>query len=129
MILLDTHILLWMVFEPHKLLPGHQALLSQHEFGDGLIKISSVSFWEIAVKQSKKKLRLPISTKDLFVRCNSVRGIEVLHTGALDWIGAAELEWDHKDPVDRLLVSMSIRNGWKLLTVDQGIDDYLARIS
>jgi PIN domain nuclease of toxin-antitoxin system len=41
-----------------------------------------------------------------------------------DVITAAELDWQHEDPYDRLIVSIALRLGAPLVTKDQAIHDW-----
>jgi PIN domain nuclease of toxin-antitoxin system len=56
--LLDTHVLLWWLTEPHKLDKKAQHIIADI---DTNIFISSASFWEMAIKQSVGKLHFPIN--------------------------------------------------------------------
>ncbi|MCY4545319.1 MAG: hypothetical protein OXD39_08780 [Gemmatimonadetes bacterium] len=43
------------------------------------------------------------------------------------WIGNLELDWDHRDPVDRTIVATAKLNKCLLVTSDTTILDYYSR--
>jgi PIN domain nuclease of toxin-antitoxin system len=58
MILLDTHVWLWLLHDPDRLSTQAQAIINVEEPKNGLL-VSSISVLEIAVKSSIGKLSLP----------------------------------------------------------------------
>lgn len=59
MILLDTHIWLWLLHDPSRLSDAANRLIAAEEAQDGLL-VSTISVWEVAVKVSVGKLTLPL---------------------------------------------------------------------
>lgn len=59
MILLDTHVWLWLLHDPSNLSPAAQTLVEIEEPQNGLL-VSAISVWEVAVKSSLGKLSLPL---------------------------------------------------------------------
>ena len=59
MILLDTHVWLWLLHNPSQLSEKAQAAISIEEDRDGLL-VSAISVWEVAVKASLGKLDIPL---------------------------------------------------------------------
>jgi len=62
MILIDTHIWLWLLHNPSQLSEKAQAAINNPEHQDSLL-VSAISVWEIAVKSSLGKLTLPLPSK------------------------------------------------------------------
>jgi PIN domain nuclease of toxin-antitoxin system len=70
--LLDTHTLLWSLFDPERLSPAVRDTIVSKEND---ISVSIVSFWEISLKFSMKKLdlhgvipeELPDYTKQMYI--------------------------------------------------------------
>jgi PIN domain nuclease of toxin-antitoxin system len=58
-LLLDSHTLIWALFEPDRLSPNARALIG--DTGNQII-VSYASFWEITVKIAKGKLKVPGSS-------------------------------------------------------------------
>jgi PIN domain nuclease of toxin-antitoxin system len=102
--LLDTHTLLWALFEPEKL--GEQArkiLLEE----DAELFISPVSFFEMAQKIRVGKL--PI-TEDLLRELPGIcreQGWRILELNEQSAIDAGLFSSNHRDPFDRLLAAQA----------------------
>jgi PIN domain nuclease of toxin-antitoxin system len=120
-VLLDTHILLWAILEPHRL----PASLRE-DFGRSDVRwfVSQVSWWEIQVKHDLGKLPLSESPRELRERILSDGGFAPapLQDEAIFLLG--RLPPIHRDPFDRILVSTAIVNGWSLATVDPLVRAY-----
>ena len=76
MILLDTHVWLWVLHDPTKLSNKAQTLISQEELKNGLL-VSSISVWEIAIKSSLGKLKLPLPINEWYSLAQTLE-IEVI---------------------------------------------------
>ncbi len=70
--LLDTHSLLWTVFEPDKLSTEAQKIIIDH---NNIICVSLISLWEISIKQNIGRLDIP---KEFF---------EVVNKGGFEMLG------------------------------------------
>ncbi|MCP4756402.1 MAG: type II toxin-antitoxin system VapC family toxin, partial [Proteobacteria bacterium] len=101
--LIDTHILLWSLFEPGKLRSNtRNALLDQSK----QIFVSTISFWEISLKYSLGKLELigDVKPEDLVESCIE-SGFDILELDPLAALTYYRLpKTNHKDPFDRLLI-------------------------
>ena len=88
------------------------------------IYTSIVSFWEMAIKDSRGKLLLPCSITQIMEICNDdlmfpMLSIEPEHLEKL-----RVLPWRHKDPFDRLIIAQAISEGVTLITADEYIKGY-----
>jgi PIN domain nuclease of toxin-antitoxin system len=112
--LLDTCAVLWFAFDRNKLSADTLARIERAE----CVYISTMSFWEIGVKVRKGKLNIPLSPEALAgVYAKALRVTFV--APELDIVlTALALNWDHADPVDRLLVATSVKLGVPLVTAD-----------
>jgi PIN domain nuclease of toxin-antitoxin system len=89
------------------------------------IVVSTVSLWELSLKQSLGKLEIDGATpEDLLASAESmgftIQGPtprECASFHALRKIG-------HKDPFDRMLIWQCINNGWSLLSKDSAMKPY-----
>lgn len=115
--LLDTHLLLWWL--------GQSALLSKEALDliadpENHILYSTVSLWEIRLKQSLGKLKVPASlTEALTAQAFDVLPLRAEHTE-----GLVGLPWHHRDPFDRMLVAQAQAESIRLLTVDEPLSAY-----
>ena len=119
MILLDTHVLLWLDAGATEL--GRLARRRMDEaLGGGELTVSAISFWEIArlAQRERVLLRLPANSwrRDLLGS-----GLSEVEIDGRIGIRAAELEELHRDPADRLIVASAIELGAHLMTADQRI--------
>lgn len=125
MILLDTHVWLWLLHEPSKLSSDAQALINQEEPKNGLL-VSSISVWEIAIKSSAGKLTLPLPINEWYELAKTHSGIIIENLSPLDAIGSTQLPGNfHKDPADRILVAIARRYSIPLITRDSKILQYI----
>jgi PIN domain nuclease of toxin-antitoxin system len=119
-LLLDTHAFLWAVRAPAKLSsPATEAISSRD---NELIVPASVA-WELAIKYRLGKLpeAEPIVTDYAAV---------LLRLGAASWpithahtLQAGLLSWQYRDPFDRLLAAIAIREGIALVSKDSVFDE------
>lgn len=122
--LLDTHALLWSLFEPQNLSSRVRGLLLD-ENND--ILVSPVVFWEISLKYSKGKLELEGVTPGELPEYVANSGFDILPLAPSDAATFHALpKTAHKDPFDRMLVWQAIRNGLTLISKDKGIRAYEA---
>lgn len=116
-LLLDTHILLWVLRDAPELTPACRAMIRHAE----AVFVSSVSIWEVAVKASIGKL----STEPARLAQEAVNaGFEPL---AVAWTHALALNGlpaFHRDPFDRMLVAQALIEGLTLVTSDPEIPRY-----
>jgi PIN domain nuclease of toxin-antitoxin system len=116
-ILLDTHLLLWWL-EASPLLPARaRELVSNPE---NTVFVSAVSLWEIWLKQSLGKLRLPLN----FTERLAAESFESLPLLASHPRQVSLLPWLHRDPFDRMLVAQAQVEKLVLLTADEALTAY-----
>ncbi|MCY7282307.1 MAG: type II toxin-antitoxin system VapC family toxin [Cyanobacteria bacterium CAN_BIN43] len=124
MILLDTHTWLWWVQEPNRLSSLALDIITTEEQQNGLL-ISAISVWEIAVKVSLGKLRLPLPLGQWYEQARQYPGVVIEPLDPLDAIASTELPGEfHKDPADRILVAIARRRGLSILSRDEKIIAY-----
>jgi len=117
-ILLDTHILLWTVFEPAKL---NLSLRETIQDAQNIVSISIVSLWEIAIKQSIGRLSIP---NTFFERIQKESGFELLLLQPTHIEQYIALPLHHRDPFDRMLIAQAQQEQLTLVTGDECIMQY-----
>ena len=117
MILLDTHVALWLTADDSSLGKRSRRIAKQAAASDQLA-ISAVSFWEIALLISKGRLRPPETAQEMRRRILSEGAAELPLTGEIA-ILAAELDGLHGDPADRFIAATAIANDATLMTADE----------
>lgn len=116
-LLLDTHVVLWLVLDDPKLGPVIRTTL---EDGAGAVCVSVASLWEMAIKASLGKLVLPANLRETLIDSGvSILPIEARHVDAL-----AGLPRHHNDPFDRMLIAQTKADGLTLVSADRTVSLY-----
>jgi PIN domain nuclease of toxin-antitoxin system len=121
MILLDTHVWLWLNGAVERLSPEALDLLSAP---DQELYLSAASAWEIGIKFASGKLTLPAPPSEyvpLRMEDNGIRTLPIRQQHALQ---AASLPLHHRDPFDRLLIAQAQLENLHLMTVDRHLSLY-----
>jgi PIN domain nuclease of toxin-antitoxin system len=121
---LDTCSLLWRCFEPEKI---SQATLNDLNKTNEII-VCSISFWEIGIKIKKKKLSLPIKLVEFSKLLRQVENIQIISIDLDIWIKALDLNWKHKDPVDRVIVAAATKYNCPIVTSDKSIKRFYKNV-
>ena len=124
MIIIDTHIWLWLLHDPNQLSNAAQEQIEIEEPQNGIL-VSAISVWEIAVKSSLGKLALSLQIDDWYALAKTHSGIVIEPLNPADAISSTQLPGDfHKDPADRIIVAMARRYNVPLITCDNNILKY-----
>lgn len=124
-LLLDTHVVLWVLSEPNRLSEGARTVLVD-ETND--VFVSAATAWEIAIKQSLGKLTLPDLAARWLPSAIAQTGLAWMSISADHALGVGALPWHHKDPFDRLLVVQAKLEGCTLVTHDRSLEGYGASL-
>jgi PIN domain nuclease of toxin-antitoxin system len=118
--LIDTSVFLKLAFDPESI---PRALRRDVDNAEARF-LSSVSVWEMAIKASIEKLKLP-EPVDSYVRTRmramqlAPLDVTIEHAAAVEM-----LPWHHRDPFDRLLVAQAMCENLTLLTIDPSLTRY-----
>lgn len=110
--LLDSHVLVWLLFAPEMVGAEAKRALESAEQAS----ISTVSLWELTLKHAKG--RLPHSPEQLTAGVATV-GAEELAIGHRHLVSLPQVELPHGDPFDAMLIAQSHTDGLTLLTADR----------
>ena len=116
-ILLDTHLLLWWLANDASLSDRARTLIGDPE---NTVFLSAVTLWEIWLKVSLNKLRLPADFEERL----AAEPFENLPLTATQARRVALLPWLHRDPFDRMLVVQAQADHLTLLTADEALGAY-----
>lgn len=120
-VLLDTHALLWWVWNSSRL--GRQARSSIRS-EDTLIWVSVASIWEMSIKAPLGRLdRLPPFEKELNIELERSAFRQFPITFDHAW-AVSKLPLHHRDPFDRMLSAQARCESLTLLTADPAILRY-----
>jgi PIN domain nuclease of toxin-antitoxin system len=123
-LLLDTHALLWFIGNDPQSSPTARKSIENpaHEkFG------SVASLWEIAIKLSLEKLKLPRPFGEVFPQQLEVNGFGLLSISCAQLHQLVSLPFHHRDPSDRLLIAQAIADDMAVITCDPEFLKYSAR--
>lgn len=115
-LLLDTHVILWVLADDRRLRPAARELLRAAD--EKLV--SSVSAWEIAIKTAAGKLRAPPDIEHAVVES----GLRPIPMEFGDVAELTTLPRHHADPFDRMLVAQARARGLTVLTHDRQLTSY-----
>ena len=123
--LVDTHVFLWVILSPKKVSNRVRDILIDPQFSK---YVSIITFWEISLKFSLKKIDLEGVLPDDLPAAAKYTGFEILNLDSemassfykLPKIGS-------KDPFDRMLAWQAISNDYYLVTKDKDFDKYKDR--
>ena len=116
-IVLDTHALLWWMLDPDKLSLEAQRVLEEMEKSGGIA--SSISIWELAIKVKRRKLALPVGVDELARRLEQTAMVELVPVDVPIWLRSVALDWEHRDPADRVIAATALVRGLPLLSKDK----------
>ena len=123
MILLDTHVLIWMSSDPKKLTKrAHEAIRGAREMGpeNSGVAIAAITLWELAWLAHSGRLQVAGSV-DSYVRETVSRVIVRPLTAEIAAL-AVQMPADFsRDPADRMIVATAAAEGLALLTADDRI--------
>lgn len=110
-ILIDSHVFIWLLYEPQKIGKQSLELLQSSE----KVWLSIISLWELTLKHNLGKLKYsPVELK---------KGISALNIALLDLkvdhiVNLSKIAIKHNDPFDNLLLAQSEYENYQFLTAD-----------
>ena len=122
--ILDTHYILWSLFEPSRIDKGILTILKDV---NATKLVSGISFWEISLKFSLGKLELfGINPDEIYERIIE-SGLEVISVENRLFASYYKLPKrdKHRDPFDRILIWQAIQNDLTLITKDSKMEEYI----
>ena len=127
-LLLDTHIWFWLV-TGHERLAQNAVLLKAIELAAdrGRLWLSAISVWEIAMLEVKGRLQLGRRCESWMAEALEKSRIRLAPLDPTVSILSTRLEgFFYADPADRMIAATAIDNGWRLVTADQRLGEYMA---
>lgn len=121
--LIDTHILLWLIFDPDKIDKKKLELLKNRK---NKILVADISFWEISLKYNLGKLELSGLIPDELPKIAEQMGLEVIDVNKDVMASFYKLPKTktHKDPFDRIIIWKCISSSLVLITQDNKFQEY-----
>ena len=113
--ILDTHIWAWSLVSPRYLTAAAQnAIVSAQT-----VCVSAISLFEIAqkVRLGKWEEMAPYAAR--LPELAAEQEIELISVSPPISLLAAQLDWDHRDPFDRIICATALVEGLKLISADK----------
>jgi len=115
-LLLDSHIVLWWLSDDKRLSRKARRLIERADE----VMVSAATTWELAVKASLGKLRMP----EGFLEVVEEQGFKHLPITPVHAMAVQSLPWHHRDPFDRILLAQAIVEGLGLVSGDEALAPY-----
>jgi PIN domain nuclease of toxin-antitoxin system len=120
-LLLDTHVFIWLNFEPQKI---SDRIRDKCSNPSNQLYLSMVSPWEIQIKKQLGKIKFESPLRKLInvqIEQNDLilLPIQLQHIYALN-----NLPHIHKDPFDRLLIAQCHVESMKMVSMDKKMQQY-----
>ncbi len=119
MILLDTHVLIWLAFEPAKLSKSAREAIREST-GTGGLGISAITLWEAAWLVTHRRVDFT-GTADAFLEEISSRTGVFPITSQIAILANQLPSTFPGDPSDRLIAATALDEGCALVTKDRSI--------
>lgn len=121
-LLLDTHAFLWAVGDVSQLSEEARVAI---EDGKNVVFVSAVTAWEISIKKSIGKLKIPDGNYLDELRTHRFTPFDITTEHAL---AVEALPHHHRDPFDRLLIAQAQTENFTLVTRDTRISKYSVKL-
>jgi PIN domain nuclease of toxin-antitoxin system len=118
-LLLDTHIFVWAATGDRRLPSEAAAMILD---ASNTRTLSAASAWEMSIKAASGRwggAAAMLDDLDTALRDLQADQLPIDIPAA---VLAGRLEWDHRDPFDRMLAAQTKLGGYSLLTVDRAFD-------
>jgi PIN domain nuclease of toxin-antitoxin system len=115
-LLLDTHVFLWALAEPKKLSTKARNAITKLE---NPVYMSPMTAYELSHEHHQGKLPSGAAIVASFGRQVAHLYASELAISATHALAAGQLDWEHKDPFDRILAAQATVEGLTLVTADE----------
>lgn len=125
-VLLDTHVLVWLVSGDTRLAPAARRLIDQAAAG-AQVWVSAITPWEIGMLVAKGSLTLARDVAQWVQEVLALPGVRLAPLQPEIAVAATRLPGDlHGDPADRMLAATARHLGAVLVTADEKLLAYSA---
>ena len=120
MILVDTHVAVWLAFDPGRISKKGKAAIDEARANATGVGLADISLWEVAKLVSKGRIQLTVSLEAFLYELE--RRFAVLPITGRVCVRALALPPEYpNDPADRIIGATALVQGVPLLTADREI--------
>lgn len=124
MLVLDTSALFYWTLDPLQLSATARQAIQE---ADRLL-VSSISIWEIALKVKRGTLQIPLSIEQYVAKLQRAAQLEILPVDTTTWLESVALDWEHRDPADRMIVALARQLKLPLVSNDRKIASFFSNM-
>lgn len=126
MIVLDTHALIWWAGGDDRISSTAKSTIeSELQSDNGLVLVSTISAWEIALLVQRDKLTLSMEVDEWLEEVGAIEGVRFVPVDNDIAVASTRLPGEfHKDPADRMIVALARHLNAGLVTSDDKIRMY-----
>jgi PIN domain nuclease of toxin-antitoxin system len=122
--ILDTCALLWLAEGGGRLTPPTLKAINEAT----AVHVSAISGFEVSIKATQGKLKLPLPPKEWFKSIVEHHGLNVIPLDLDVCILSAELPLIHNDPCDRFIIMTAKLNNLTVVTSDERFEKYGVKV-
>jgi PIN domain nuclease of toxin-antitoxin system len=124
-VLLDTHYWVWLQFDVKERIPAATLKAINAAAASGLLLLSAMSVWEVAMLEAKGRLQLFSECEQWVKRALATPGLTLVPLTPEIAIQSTRLPGTiHGDPSDRIIAATTRVMGARLATCDERLIDY-----
>ncbi|MEM6612185.1 MAG: type II toxin-antitoxin system VapC family toxin [Cyanobacteria bacterium P01_C01_bin.72] len=123
---MDTCALLWWSLDPKEFSATASVAIEKMEQEKNGIT-PSMAIWEIAIKVKNKKLDLGVPLDTYVSKLKQSDVVKIMPVDEDILVKSVNLQWSHRDPVDRIIVALAMHNGYSIITKDSEIRKFYHR--
>lgn len=119
--LLDTHVLIWLLSSPNQLSHKAQYIIQNPS---NRLYYSPLSFSEMAIKVGNGKLAMADHWQMMYAKLLADKDIQAINQSWQDSMILQSLPFHHKDPFDRMLISLAMQHKLTFISRDEHCAKY-----
>lgn len=118
-ILIDTHVFAWSLIEPGRMSLDVRSLL----VGGSMVYVPPCALHEITTKVRNGKWEAMVPHSDRLDSLCMSQGFHIAPYTAKMAMRSGAMDWDHRDPFDRMIAATAIEMACPLISADVAFDD------